>query len=142
LIAYKTLAGNGMGDEDRRRSLLGHAKPKEMGTGIWSWWFDPDSGALGENMEPPLLPKPYDSTSHEDCLVACNDNSACAAVALTFVSNSMKQLASANGCVFKKGLMTLPSLASGDENSSKRSMIRYRTDAIYQKYGYRPPAAA
>jgi hypothetical protein len=132
-----------MGDEDRRRSLLEHAKPKEMGSGIWSWWFDDDSAALGEQMVPSLLSNP---ASYEDCLAACNDNSACAAVALQFedlipLGGGPPKLNTVDGCVFKQGVMTLPSLATNDEDSSKRSMIRYRTDAIYQG-AYRPPTAA
>lgn len=117
-IAYKVIAGNGLGPEGRRRSLLGGAKPKEMGSGVWSWFIDSNTHQVGADLTISLNP----ALTVTDCLKACNDEPACAAVVLVFALPDVLTT-----CSFKQGVVAMPQAddhPGGD--TGKRSMIHYR----------------
>ncbi|KAF6252856.1 hypothetical protein COO60DRAFT_1463476 [Scenedesmus sp. NREL 46B-D3] len=113
-VAFKVLAGAG----NRRRSLLATnsstVKPKDVGSGVWSWWSDANTAPIGT----PLTPTSGPTNSFTACLDACNDNPTCAAV--IFVVDPLNNFSS---CTFAKGEVTEPS-----GGSAQRSMIRFRTD--------------
>jgi hypothetical protein len=107
---------------------LGKVKPQEPGSGIFSWWKDDNADAVGVTMsESPPAAAPFRVAN---CLVACNDNPECAAVVFhaTNTTQGWVTLPDSNpkpGCVFKKGIISVPSL--DETETQKRSMIRYRT---------------
>jgi hypothetical protein len=126
-IAYKVLAGNVLGAENRKRSLLG-AKPKEYGSGVFSWWADNanDAAQIGDTFTP-AGPIPNTITG---CLTVCNDEPACAAVAITLSGPTANTLASSpSPCVFKRAIVTVPS-ASPD--TYRRTLVKYRTNVPAQ----------
>jgi hypothetical protein len=125
-IAYKVLGSNNLGTE-RRRSLLASnssskAAPKELGSGVWSWWNDDNAASIGSSH---TVSGVSASPTVDSCLMACNDDSECAAVIFSFASIDPlpATLATTDACRFRKGEVTVPSAA---DDSGKHSMIRYR----------------
>ncbi|WIA43771.1 hypothetical protein OEZ86_010194 [Tetradesmus obliquus] len=124
-IAYKVLAGNGLGSENRKRSLLGGVKRKEIGSGIFSWFDDDEADQIGDTITTMSA-----ANTVAACLQQCNDEAACAAVVLRFnVPGSATLISASNRCVFKRGIVSVPSGSSLPSDSTKRTMVRYRTEA-------------
>ncbi|WIA23317.1 hypothetical protein OEZ85_000084 [Tetradesmus obliquus] len=123
-IAYKVLAGNGLGLENRKRSLLGGAKPKEMGSGVFSWFNDDYGREVGVEYTP------ASSCSTLVCaLQTCNDAQNCTAVVMELPSSSTTMT-----YYYRQGIVTVPLVE--DSTALKRTMVRYRYDV---PAGVKPP---
>jgi hypothetical protein len=97
--------------------------PKVVGSGAWAWWSDANADDLGDNMS--SLNQPVNPTV-EKCLEACNDNESCAAVIVNFSNAQAAATDTVTSCQFRQGRVSIPQ--QGVADSTKRSMIRYRTD--------------
>ncbi|WIA43795.1 hypothetical protein OEZ86_010215 [Tetradesmus obliquus] len=131
-VAYKVLPGNGLGDEGRKRLLLaGAAKPKESGSGVFSWFNDDRAHQIGQTIDFVI-----DTPTISNCLDWCTDEPTCAAVVFTMVSPDYTSLDTSTAkkpCDFKRGVVNVPT----STDYTKRTMVHYRTDAAVA--AVRPP---
>ncbi|WIA43769.1 hypothetical protein OEZ86_010192 [Tetradesmus obliquus] len=123
-IAYKVLAGNGLGFENRLAKTP--VNPKEAGSGVFSWFNDDKAAEIGDTFTISPAPSPVTIVN---CLTACNDEPTCAAVVLTMTNTTSNTLATTGTpCVFKRGVLSMPSTSPGtSDTTNRRTMVKYRT---------------
>lgn len=111
-VAYKVLPNANV---EARRA----ATPSATGSGMWSWWADPNPEQVGTDLD--ISKQPVNAKTVADCLASCNDDSECAGVRFT-VNNpttfAMTQTVGTVACKLFKGLVV--------EMGTSRTMIRTR----------------